>query len=141
MIGNLGSRSVDWETGLQTGSAFPRPFVERERQRICYEETGSGPAILLGHGFFCSGEIWRYQVPELAQFYRVINPDYRGHGRSSPLREELGLDDLVDGESFPMEVHFVHQNEGVTSRWSDCSFGRATSTNYSISCPRSRPSR
>jgi pimeloyl-ACP methyl ester carboxylesterase len=72
------------------------PFIEHLDQRIFYEESGSGPAIVLGHSFFCSGEMWRYQVPALAESHRVIIPDYRGHGRSSPLREDLDVYDLVD---------------------------------------------
>ena len=72
------------------------PFIEHLDQRIFYEESGSSPAIVLGHSFFCSGEMWRYQVPALAESHRVIIPDYRGHGRSSPLREDLDVYDLVD---------------------------------------------
>ena len=72
------------------------PHLERQQHRLHYEETGSGPTILLGHSFFCSGEMWRHQVPALAESHRVINLDYRGHGRSSPLREELDIYDLVE---------------------------------------------
>jgi 3-oxoadipate enol-lactonase len=72
------------------------PYPQRAHQRIFYEDTGSGGAILLGHSFFCSGEMWREQVPALARSHRVINVDLRGHGRSSPVRESLDLYDLVD---------------------------------------------
>ena len=72
------------------------PFLERGHQLVFYEEAGSGPAILLGHSFFCSGEMWRYQVPSLAQSHRVIRLDYRGHGRSSPLRKDFDIYDLVE---------------------------------------------
>jgi 3-oxoadipate enol-lactonase len=72
------------------------PFIERQRQRIFYEETGSGPAIVLGHSFLCSGEMWENQVPVLADSCRVINIDYRGHGKSSTIENELTIYDLVD---------------------------------------------
>jgi 3-oxoadipate enol-lactonase len=41
--------------------------------------------IILVHGFARSGEFWFAIVPYLARFYRVICPDLRGLGRSSPL--------------------------------------------------------
>jgi len=72
------------------------PFIERQRQRIFYEETGSGPAIVLGHSFLCSGEMWENQVPVLAESCRVINIDYRGHGKSSTIEKEFTIYDLVD---------------------------------------------
>lgn len=72
------------------------PFIEDQHRRIYYEVVGEGPPILLGHSFFCSGEMWRYQVPVLAESYRVISADYRGHGQSSPLREDLDIYELVE---------------------------------------------
>ena len=51
--------------------------------RFHLEETGDGPAVLFLHGFPDTGEVWRHQVPPLAQAgFRVIVPDLRGRGRS-----------------------------------------------------------
>ena len=45
--------------------------------------AGSGPAVVLAHGFPEIGYSWRYQVPALvAAGYRVIVPDMRGYGES-----------------------------------------------------------
>jgi pimeloyl-ACP methyl ester carboxylesterase len=41
--------------------------------------------IILIHGFARSGEFWFNMVPYLARFYRVICPDLRGLGQSTPL--------------------------------------------------------
>jgi pimeloyl-ACP methyl ester carboxylesterase len=43
--------------------------------------------ILLIHGFARSGEFWFNMVPYLARFYRVICPDLRGLGQSTPLHD------------------------------------------------------
>jgi len=43
--------------------------------------------IILIHGFARSGEFWFNMVPYLARFYRVICPDLRGLGQSTPLRD------------------------------------------------------
>ncbi len=46
-------------------------------------DTGSGPAILLLHGFPDSAALWRHQIPALIDAgYRVIAPDLRGFGES-----------------------------------------------------------
>jgi pimeloyl-ACP methyl ester carboxylesterase len=47
-------------------------------------EAGTGPAVLLSHGFPELGYSWRHQIQPLAQAgYRVIVPDQRGYGDSS----------------------------------------------------------
>lgn len=46
-------------------------------------ESGSGPAVLLLHGFPDLGWGWRHQAPALAAAgFRVLVPDLRGYGRS-----------------------------------------------------------
>jgi 3-oxoadipate enol-lactonase len=42
-------------------------------------------AILMIHGIAEHGGIWRGWVPHLARYHRVLRPDLRGFGRSSPL--------------------------------------------------------
>ena len=42
--------------------------------------AGSGPAILLLHGFPHTWELWSRVIPELAETHFVIAPDLRGHG-------------------------------------------------------------
>ena len=51
------------------------PYLEHKGLSLYYEETGSGSVILLGHSFFCSGEMWRHQLPALAEAHRVVNVD------------------------------------------------------------------
>ena len=51
-------------------------------------EAGSGPAVVLCHGFPELAFSWRHQIPALADAgYRVIVPDMRGYGGSSAPRE------------------------------------------------------
>lgn len=49
---------------------------------VHYEVTGDGPAVVLIHGLSGSGRWWAYNVPVLAQRYRVYNVDVVGFGRS-----------------------------------------------------------
>jgi non-heme chloroperoxidase len=59
------------------------PMFEVDRDvRIAYEDRGAGRPIVFVHGWGGSGDVWDYQVLDLAARYRVITVDLRGHGRS-----------------------------------------------------------
>ena len=46
-------------------------------------DEGSGPPVLLLHGFPDSSALWRHQIPALVDAgHRVIAPDLRGFGAS-----------------------------------------------------------
>ncbi|WP_221285655.1 alpha/beta fold hydrolase [Prescottella equi] len=54
------------------------------------------PPIVFSHGWTCSADFWNPQVNELAEKYRVITYDQRGHGRSDIGRTPLSPDVLAD---------------------------------------------
>ncbi|GAB2871676.1 hypothetical protein GCM10027074_44130 [Streptomyces deserti] len=59
-------------------------LVSSPAGRIHLVEQGSGPLVLLVHGFPESWYAWRHQLPALAAAgYRVAAIDVRGYGRSS----------------------------------------------------------
>lgn len=70
-------------------------FVDNQGLSISFEDVGAGPPVVLGHSFLCSGKMWREQVPVLASRFRVINVDFRGHGRSSEVTRAFSLYDAV----------------------------------------------
>lgn len=50
---------------------------------LSVHEAGSGPAVVLSHGFPELAYSWRHQIPALAAAgFRVIAPDQRGYGAS-----------------------------------------------------------
>ena len=72
------------------------PFIETDAEiEIYYEETGQGRPLVMLHGWAGSGRLWRFQE-ELADSFRLIIPDLRGHGRSIAPTEGFSLDDLVN---------------------------------------------
>ena len=56
--------------------------IERDGVEIYYEAQGSGPAVLLSHGYGATSQMWAGQLPALATEWRVIAWDMRGHGRT-----------------------------------------------------------
>ena len=65
---------------------------------INYEECDEGFPFILAHGYCASIHMWKHQVAWLAERYRVIAYDARGHGLSSapPNPEDYSLEQLVD---------------------------------------------
>ncbi len=63
--------------------SLPGKQIETNGLRFHVAEEGTGPAVLLLHGFPDSSSLWRYQIPALVQVgFRVIAPDLRGFGES-----------------------------------------------------------
>ena len=76
--------------GLDASAGEPRNqvsynTVQIEDVSVFYRQAGlkSAPTILLLHGFPSSSHMFRDLIPELAENYRVIAPDYPGFGQSS----------------------------------------------------------
>ncbi|MFF4380957.1 alpha/beta fold hydrolase [Kitasatospora sp. NPDC001547] len=58
--------------------------VDAPAGRLHLVEQGTGPLVLLVHGFPESWYSWRHQLPALAAAgYRAVAPDVRGYGRSA----------------------------------------------------------
>jgi pimeloyl-ACP methyl ester carboxylesterase len=58
-------------------------FLETNGIRMHYVEAGSGPLMVLCHGFPESWYSWRHQIAALAEAgFRVVAPDQRGYGQT-----------------------------------------------------------
>ncbi len=58
-------------------------FIETNGIRMHIAEAGSGPAVVLCHGWPELWYSWRHQIPALAEAgYHVIAPDMRGFGQT-----------------------------------------------------------
>ena len=106
------------------------PIVERNGVQIYFEDMGEGPPVVLGHSFLCSGEMWSHQVGPLAERYRVINIDQRGHGRSGGTGDPFELYDMVD------DVLAVLDKLGIeTAVWAGLSIGGMVAVRAAIVVP------
>jgi len=61
---------------------------------IHHEVTGDGPSVLLGGSLGATLEMWDAQLP-LAERFRLVRYDHRGHGRSPAPRGPYEIADLA----------------------------------------------
>ena len=69
--------------------------------KMHYVEAGSGPLVVLCHGWPESWYSWRHQLPALAEAgYRAVAPDQRGYGQTDKPEaiEAYHILNLVDFE-------------------------------------------
>lgn len=50
--------------------------------KIAYDDVGSGPPLVLLHGFPFNRSMWDEQREAFAEHHRIITPDLRGHGET-----------------------------------------------------------
>lgn len=78
-------------------------MTELTRNGVCisYQTQGSGPAVLLSHGYSATARMWDGQRNQLTSRYQLITWDMRGHGLSDspddPLEysEQTTVDDMA----------------------------------------------
>jgi pimeloyl-ACP methyl ester carboxylesterase len=77
------------------------PYIDRDGVKVYYESEGSGPAVLLSHGYSATSGMWKGQMDALKGTHRVIAWDMRGHGQTdSPAdqaqySEDATVDDMA----------------------------------------------
>src|SRR6204780_2646232 len=58
------------------------PKLDRDGVKIYYEVHGSGPVLLLTHGYSSTSAMWQGQVAALSKHHKLVLWDMRGHGLS-----------------------------------------------------------
>jgi pimeloyl-ACP methyl ester carboxylesterase len=58
------------------------PTIDRDGVKIYYEVHGSGPPLILTHGYSSTSAMWQGQIEALSKHHQLILWDMRGHGRS-----------------------------------------------------------
>ena len=57
-------------------------YIDRDGVKLYYEVHGTGPALLLSHGYSSTSRMWAGQTEVLAKDFQLILWDMRGHGRT-----------------------------------------------------------
>jgi 3-oxoadipate enol-lactonase len=71
---------------------------------IAYDDVGSGPSVVLLHGYPFNRSLWRDQVEALKQNHRVVLPDLRGHGESAITPAPSTMEDMARDVALLMET-------------------------------------
>ena len=58
------------------------PKINRDGVDIYYEVHGSGPPLLLTHGYSSTSGMWQGQIAALSKHHKLVLWDMRGHGQS-----------------------------------------------------------
>ena len=95
--------TVDAVPGFRSGSA------EVNGTRIHYRIGGSGPTVVLLHGYAETGHMWNRLMPLLAKTHTVVVPDLRGAGDSS--KPETGY----TKKNMAVDIHDLVRSLGIRS--------------------------
>ncbi len=87
------AQAAEWHsTDLQaqniTRKANPMPL------QLAFDDTGTGPPVLILHGLLGSSSNWRSVARALAPQHRVLSVDLRNHG-ASPWADSMAYADMV----------------------------------------------
>jgi pimeloyl-ACP methyl ester carboxylesterase len=75
------------------------PTLDVDGAVLAWDESGpssSASSVVLLHGLGARVSDWAFQLPVLAERYRVIAVDLPGHGGSALPRERVTIDDIAD---------------------------------------------
>lgn len=74
------------------------PTFERPTCALYYEDTGprDAPAVVLMPSLLCDAEMFAHLANDLADRYRVLHLEMRGHGRSSAPSKRFTQEDQAD---------------------------------------------
>jgi len=87
--------------------AIASRFATIDGLKLHYLTAGSGPAVILLHGYTQTSRMWRPLIPQLAAKFRVIAPDLPGIGDSDIPAEGL------DMKSAAIRIHALAKSLGV----------------------------
>jgi 3-oxoadipate enol-lactonase len=71
------------------------PKIQVNNIQIAFDDTGTGPPVILLHGFPFNRTLWNEQVSALSPTHRVITPDLRGFGASDVTDSPATMADMA----------------------------------------------
>jgi pimeloyl-ACP methyl ester carboxylesterase len=70
--------------------------LARDGVKLAYEDSGSGPAVVLVHGWCCDRSYMAPQAEHFRPAHRVLTVDLRGHGASDKPEQEYTIRGFAD---------------------------------------------
>jgi pimeloyl-ACP methyl ester carboxylesterase len=79
-------------------------YVDAGGVHTYYEVAGTGEALILLHGGFCTVETFGAQTPVLAEHYQAYAPERRGHGRNPDVEGPITYENIAQDTIAFMEL-------------------------------------
>ena len=101
---------------LPVGDAMP--LISANGVELFYDLTGpeDAPVVAFSTSIGTTLEMWDAQVQALADRYRCLRYDTRGHGRSQVLDQRVTIDDLANDLATLLEALGVNKATSSASR-------------------------
>ena len=93
------------------------PIAEANGVGLYYELEGSGEPLVLVHGSWGDATSWRFVVPDLAERFRVLVYDRRGHSRSERPHTPGNVDEDGDDLAALLEALDLAPAHVATNSW------------------------
>lgn len=95
VVGQSSNRQID-PAVTRLGSGFVSDQATVNGTKLHFVRGGTGPAIILLHGFPQDWYEWRKTMPLLAKTYTVVAVDLRGVGESSEAKDGYDAANLAE---------------------------------------------
>jgi epoxide hydrolase 4 len=107
-------------------------FVDSAGVKLHYVASGSGPLVVLMHGFPDFWFSWRHQIPALTKHFQVVALDLRGYNLSDQPAgvENYAMDKLV-GDVAAVVAHFKQPRATIVGH----DWGGAIAWAFAMACP------
>jgi pimeloyl-ACP methyl ester carboxylesterase len=79
----------------EASQGLAMPKLNRDGVNIHYEVHGSGPPLLLTHGYSSTSAMWQGQIAALSKHHSLILWDMRGHGQSDYPADPLAYSEAL----------------------------------------------
>jgi pimeloyl-ACP methyl ester carboxylesterase len=89
------------------------PKLDRDGVAIHYEVAGSGPALILTHGYSATAQMWAGQIEPLKDHFTVITWDMRGHGQSDYPDDQAAYSEAATVEDMAALLDTVGAKDAV----------------------------
>ena len=89
------------------------PTLDRDGVHIHYEVAGSGPALILTHGYSATARMWDGQIDPLKDHFTVITWDMRGHGQSDYPHDQAAYSEAATVEDMAALLDAVGAKDAV----------------------------
>ena len=92
-------------------------FIDTARLKMHYLEAGNGSPVIAIHGWPENSHEWTRLAPTLADRYRVLAPDTRGHGQTEAPPDGYDRDSLANDIVAFMDAHEIESCPVIAHDW------------------------